>query len=45
MEALGAQQNEIEWKVANAGVPIANGTLHALAVPKFDTLKNVTLDY
>jgi hypothetical protein len=31
--------------VTNAGQSIANGTLMAREVPKFDTLKNVTLDY
>ena len=47
--AFGAQKNKIEWQLYSVypdnTTPLANGTLDALTVPRFDTLKNVTLDY
>jgi len=43
--AFGGQKNKIDWQVTNAGLPIASGTLDGLQVPRFDTLKNVTLNY
>jgi hypothetical protein len=46
VRAFGSQQNKIDWQVRDAGHNIiANGTLTGLQIPRFDTLKNVTLDY
>ena len=45
--AFGGQINKIDWQVVpvSTNIPVANGTLTGLQIPRFDTLKNVTLNY
>lgn len=46
VKAFGSQQNEIDWQVVDVNFNlVSNGTLNGLQVPRFDTLKNSTLDY
>jgi hypothetical protein len=41
----GNQQTRIEWAVHDGQNPGAAGTIDWLQIPRFDTLKNVTLEY
>ena len=46
IRAYGAQKNKIEWQVVNSGFNlVSNGSLNDLQVPRFDTLRNSTLNY
>jgi hypothetical protein len=45
VKGFGSQQNKIDWQVVDASNLVTNGTLNGLQIPKFDTLKNVTLNY
>ncbi len=46
IRGFGSQQNKIDWQVVDGGYNlIKNGTLNGLQIPRFDTLKNVTLNY
>jgi len=46
VKGFGSQQNKIDWQVVDAGFNlVTNGTLNGLQIPRFDTLKNVTLNY
>ncbi|CAN5213774.1 hypothetical protein BH23BAC1_BH23BAC1_49620 [soil metagenome] len=46
IKAFGGQLNKINWQVVDESIGLLNnGTLQALQVPKFDTLKNITLNY
>jgi len=46
VRGFGNQQNKIDWEVHNSNNDvIANGTLNTLLIPRFDTLKGVTLNY
>ena len=43
---FGNQENNIDWRVVDVGQNRStDGTLNGLQIPRFDTLKNVTLDY
>jgi hypothetical protein len=44
--AFGGQQHHIDWQVLDTNRnAIKSGTLNGLQIPRFDTLKNITLDY
>ena len=46
VKGFGSQENNIDWQVVDAGFNLmASGILNGLQIPRFDTLKNVTLDY
>jgi len=46
VKAFGSQQNKIDWQVVDPAFNlITYGTLNELQIPRFDTLKNVPLDY
>ena len=43
---FGNQENNIDWRVVDVGQNRqTDGTLNGLQIPRFDTLKNVTLNY
>ncbi len=44
IRAFGGQQNKINWQVQGATL-LNSGSLTDLQIPRFDTLKNVTLNY
>src|SRR4030095_8300700 len=44
VKGFGGQQNKIDWQVVGVSL-LNNGTLSGLQIPRFDTLKNVTLNY
>ena len=46
VKAFGGQQNKINWQVVDVNFNLLNnGTLNGLQIPRFDTLKNITLNY
>jgi hypothetical protein len=46
IKSFGGQLNKIDWQVVDENFDLLNnGTLKDLQVPKFDTLKNITLNY
>jgi hypothetical protein len=44
IKAFGGQRNKIDWQVQGATL-LNNGSLPDLQIPRFDTLKNITLNY
>jgi hypothetical protein len=46
IKAFGNEQNKIEWQVVDASNNLVTyGTTNWLQIPRFDTLKNVILEY
>ena len=46
IRAVGGQQHELDWRVTDANDRSLNsGALSNLQVPRFDTVKNITVDY
>jgi hypothetical protein len=46
VKGFGSQQNKMDWQVVDASFNLLNnGTINELQVPRFDTLKSLTLNY